>query len=490
MSTIPLAAADTLVRLDDALALTGARGRSVAGRGIDVVDPATGAVLTTLPGDDADDARRAADAAAAALPGWAATPPRTRSEILATAHRLMLDRADGLTALVSWESGKSRADARAEITYAAEFLRWFAEEAVRPEGHFGTAPDGLSTTVVTAQPVGVAALVTPWNFPAAMVTRKIAPALAAGCTAVLKPAAETPLTALAIEGLLGEAGVPDGVLQVVVTSAAGPVVATLLDHPAVRKLSFTGSTGVGRLLLRHAADRVVNCSMELGGNAPFVVCADADIESAVVGAVAAKLRNAGQACTAANRFLVHADVADEFTDALVREFDALSVGPPSDPATDLGPLIDRRAVERIQERVDDVLERGAVLANRPVPVPQAGSYLAPMILRDVPEDSALVVKETFGPVAPIVTWREPDDIVRLANSTEYGLAGYVFSGDTAQALRLGRAMRCGMVGINRGVVSDPAAPFGGMRQSGLGREGARDGIRAFQESQFLSVAGL
>ncbi|ALE74355.1 succinate-semialdehyde dehydrogenase [Pseudonocardia sp. EC080625-04] len=488
MST-SLAAGDT-VRPDDALALAGTGRHTGAGHGVDVADPATGAVLATLTDDDTDDARRAADTAAEAFAGWAATPPRTRSDVLVAAHRLMIERADRLAALVSSESGKSRGDARAEITYAAEFLRWFAEEAVRPDGHFGTAPDGRSTTVVTAQPVGVAALVTPWNFPAAMVTRKVAPALAAGCTAVLKPAAETPLTALAIAGLLGEAGVPDGAVQVVVTSRPGPVVASLLDHPAVRKLSFTGSTGVGRLLLRQAADRVVTSSMELGGNAPFVVCADADVEAAVAGAVIAKLRNAGQACTAANRFLVHADVADAFTDALATAFDAQRVGPATDPASDIGPLIDHRAVARIQGRVDDALGRGAVLANRPGPVPDAGSYLAPMVLRDVPADSALVVEETFGPVAPILTWREVDDVVRSANSTEYGLAGYVFSGDTAAALRLGRALRCGMVGINRGVVSDPAAPFGGMRRSGMGREGARDGIRAFQETQFLSVAGI
>lgn len=476
--------------LGEVLALPGLEHHLDAEHGFDVVDPATGAVLATIADAVADDARRAADIAADAFSGWAASPARTRSEILAAAHRSMLERADLLATLISWESGKSRDDARAEVGYAADFLRWFAEEAVRPEGHFGTAPDGRSTTVVTSQPVGVAVLVTPWNFPAAMVTRKVAPALAAGCTAVLKPAAETPLTALAIVGILREAGVPDAAVQVLTTFRPGPAVAALLDHPAVRKLSFTGSTEVGRALLRQAAGRVVNCSMELGGNAPFVVCADADLDAAVEGAVVAKLRNAGQACTAANRFLVHADIVDEFADALATAFDARRPGPAADPASDLGPLIDHRAVGRIRRHVDDALDRGAALVNNPVPVPAIGSYLAPMVLRNVPADSALVTEEIFGPVAPILVWQDLDEVVHAANSTEHGLAGYIYSRDTALAVRLGRAMRCGMVGVNRGVVSDPAAPFGGMRQSGLAREGAREGIRAFQETQFLSVAGL
>ncbi|MGI5126844.1 NAD-dependent succinate-semialdehyde dehydrogenase [Pseudonocardia sp. CA-107938] len=461
---------------------------TVIGCGFTVHDPATGEVVATVPDAGVDEARRAADAAASALPGWAATPPRRRSEVLARAHGLMVEQTDALALLISRESGKAQADARAEVGYAAEFFRWFAEEAVRPDGHFGLAPDGRSRSIVVPQPVGVAALVTPWNFPAAMVTRKVAPALAAGCTAVLKPAAETPLTALAIAEILTEAGAPAGALGVLPTTRPAEVVTALLEHDAVRKLSFTGSTAVGRQLLRQAAGRVVNCSMELGGNAPFVVCADADLDAAVEGALIAKLRNAGQACTAANRFLVHDAVAEEFTAALAEAFAARTVGPAADPDTDIGPLIDARAVRRIQGRVDEALARGASLAHPPAPVPGVGSFLAPLVVRDVPRDAALATEEIFGPVAPILTWSDPRDMIATANATEYGLAGYVYSSDIDRALTIGRSLQCGMVGVNRGVVSDPAAPFGGMKQSGLGREGAREGIRAFQETQFLSVA--
>ncbi|TWF75204.1 succinate-semialdehyde dehydrogenase/glutarate-semialdehyde dehydrogenase [Pseudonocardia hierapolitana] len=462
--------------------------RPAGEREFEVLDPATGTVISTVPDADAAAGRHAADTAAAAFPGWAATAPRRRSEVLAGTHRLMVERTEELARLISRESGKAQADARAEVAYAAEFFRWFAEEAVRPDGRFGTAPDGRSRTLVAAQPVGVAALVTPWNFPAAMVTRKVAPALAAGCTAVLKPAAETPLTALAIADILREAGAPAGALTVVPTTRPGDVVQALLEHDAVRKLSFTGSTAVGRLLLRQAANRVVNCSMELGGNAPFIVCADADLDAAVEGAVVAKLRNAGQACTAANRFLVHEAVADEFIAALAEAFAARTVGPPSDPGTDIGPLIDARAVRRIRALVDDAVGRGASLAHAPAAVPETGSFLAPLVVRDVPRDADLATTEIFGPIAPVLTWRDLDDVIASANATEYGLAGYVFSRDTARAVAIGRSLDCGMVGVNRGIVSDPAAPFGGMKQSGLGREGAQDGIRAFQETQFLSVA--
>ena len=366
-----------------------------------VHDPATDEIIATVADLGPERAVGAADAAAAALPGWAATPPRRRAEVLAEAHRLMIGRSAELAALISRESGKSLADARAEVTYAAEFFRWFGEETVRSRSAYGSAPDGRSTTIVTAQPVGVAALITPWNFPAAMVTRKVAPALAAGCAAVLKPAAETPLTALDIAAVLREAGVPDGVLQVVTSTRAGEVATALLEHDAVRKLSFTGSTPVGRLLLRQAAHRVLNCSMELGGNAPFVVCADADVEAAVEGALVAKLRNAGQACTAANRFFVHEAVMDDFVAALSAAFVARRIGPASTAGTDIGPLIDHRAVNRISALVEDAVRRGATPAHAPLNVPSTGSFLSPLVVRGVAPDCPLATEEVFGPVAPV-----------------------------------------------------------------------------------------
>lgn len=464
-------------------------GRPVATeRELAVADPATDEEIARVADADPAHAVAAADTAAAALPRWSGLPPRRRSEILATAHRLMVGRTTTLAALISRESGKSTADAVAEVGYAAEFFRWFAEEGVRSDGGFGTSPDGRSLTVVTAQPAGVALLITPWNFPAAMVTRKVAPALAAGCTAVLKPAAETPLTALAIRDLLVEAGAPEDVLTVLPTTRAGDVAAALLEHDAVRKLSFTGSTPVGRLLLRRAAERVVNCSMELGGDAPFVVCADADVEAAVAGAMTAKLRNAGQACTAANRFLVHAAVADEFVEAFARAVTGQRVGPASEEGTTIGPLIDHRAVRRVNALVDDAIRAGAVPAHDPAGIPAAGSFVAPLVLRDVAPGSPLAGQEIFGPVAPVTTWTDPAEMVRIANATEYGLAGYVFTRDVRAGTDIARSLQCGMVGLNRGVVSEPSAPFGGMKQSGLSREGAREGIRAFLETQYLAMA--
>ncbi|TCK25647.1 aldehyde dehydrogenase family protein [Pseudonocardia endophytica] len=456
--------------------------------GFAVLDPATDAELAIVPDAGAAHAGLAADAAAAALVEWGASAPRRRSEILVEAFRLMKERELELAALISAESGKAPDDARAEVAYAAEFFRWFGEEAVRSEGRYVTAPDGRSTTVVTSQPVGVAYLVTPWNFPAAMITRKVAPALAAGCTMVVKPAAETPLTALALADLLGEAGLPPGVLTVLPTTRPGEVTDVLLAHDAVRKLSFTGSTAVGRHLLRAAAGRVVNCSMELGGNAPFVVCADADLDAAVAGAMVAKLRNAGQACTAANRFFVHSAVLDEFVERLTVPFTGRRIGPAADEGTDVGPLIDHRAVARITALVGAAVENGADEAHPPSAVPAHGSFLAPRIIRNVAADADLATEEIFGPVAPVIGWNDEAEMLRAANATEFGLAGYVFAGDTHHAVALGRALQCGMVGVNRGVVSDPAAPFGGMKQSGLGREGSHEGLAAFQETQFLSVA--
>jgi len=452
----------------------------------EVIDPATHDVVDRVPDGGAAEATAAVDASAAALPAWSATTPRVRAEALRRAYDLMVLDQERLVGLNCAENGKAQADARAEVTYAAEFFRWYAEEAVRSEGDYATAPASGAKTLVTHQPVGVAALVTPWNFPAAMATRKIAPALAAGCTVVLKPAAETPLTALAVAGLLLEAGVPAGVVNVVTTTDAAAVVSTWLEDPRVRKISFTGSTPVGRVLLRQAADRVVNASMELGGNAPFVVTADADLDAAVAGAMIAKFRNAGQACTAANRFYVHADVAEDFVARLGKAVEGLRVGPASDPATEIGPLISAKAAQDVRGLVEAAVAAGATVAHR-AEAPAEGWYVAPTVLTDVAPDAAILASEIFGPVAPIVTWYDEEEMLRLVNGVELGLAAYVYAGRLQDGLRLAERIEAGMVGINRGLVSDPSAPFGGVKQSGLGREGAREGIREYQETRYFSV---
>lgn len=451
-----------------------------------VDDPATGAILAELPDAGPAEATAAVDAAAAALPGWAATSPRERAEVLRRTYDAMIAASDELTALIASENGKSQADARAEVAYAAEFFRWYSEEAVRGDGDYGLAPSGAARTLVTSRPVGVAALVTPWNFPAAMATRKIAPALAAGCTVVLKPAAETPLTAIAVARLLGEAGLPEGVVSVVPTTRAADVVGTWLADPRVRKVSFTGSTGVGKVLLHQAADRVLNASMELGGNAPFVVTADADVEAAVAGAMIAKFRNGGQACTAANRFYVHADVADAFVRRFGQEVAALTVGPSSDEKSQIGPMITAAAAAKITGLVAAARAEGATVAAQ-AGAPEGATFVAPTVLTGVAPDAAILTEEIFGPVAPVVTWTDTEELLGWVNGSEYGLAAYVYAGRLQDALRLAERIDAGMVGVNRGVVSDPSAPFGGVKQSGLGREGARDGIREFQETQFYSV---
>lgn len=453
-----------------------------------VEDPATGAAIAEVADAGAAEATLAVDAAHRALASWASTTPRARSEILRRTFELMIADRERLAALVAWENGKSLADARSEVGYAAEFFRWYAEEAVRTEGEYGASPAGGTRTLVTHRPVGVAALVTPWNFPAAMATRKIAPALAAGCTVVLKPAAETPLTALALAHLLRSAGLPDGAVNVVPTARPAAVVTTWLEDARVRKISFTGSTAVGRSLLRQASDRVVNASMELGGNAPFIVTDDADLDAAVAGAMLAKFRNGGQACTAANRFYVHADVVEEFVARFGLAVAALRVGPAFEPATEIGPLVSRTALAGVASVVDEAVAAGATLAHRAaVAADLAGWFYPPTLLTDVAPDAPILESEIFGPVAPVVTWSTDAEVIAWANRSEYGLAAYVYSGSLQRALRIGEALEAGMVGINRGIVSDPAAPFGGVKQSGIGREGARDGMREFQETQYLSV---
>jgi succinate-semialdehyde dehydrogenase/glutarate-semialdehyde dehydrogenase len=456
------------------------------GARIDVLDPATGDVLAAVADASAEDALAAVDAAEAAAPGWAATAPRERAEILRRAFELMRAREDEITAAITAEMGKPLAEARGEAAYAAEFLRWFAEEAVRAEGEYAIAPGGAARILVLPQPVGIAVLVTPWNFPAAMATRKLGPALAAGCTAIVKPATETPLTTLLIVSLLEEAGLPPGVVGVLTTSRPRQVVATMVDDPRVRKLSFTGSTEVGRELLALAARSVVNVSMELGGNAPFLVLEDADVDAAVAGAMAAKLRNGGEACTAANRFLVHESVAERFTDALVAAMAAVRVGPGTEPGIELGPMINAAAVDKIDALVEDARDRGARVRTGGQRLDRPGWFYPPTVLDRVAPGSAILRDEVFGPVAPLTTFTDEDAAIAAANDTEHGLVAYVFSRDLRRAMRVGEALETGMVGLNRGVVSDPAAPFGGVKQSGVGREGGGHGLREFLEPKYFS----
>jgi succinate-semialdehyde dehydrogenase/glutarate-semialdehyde dehydrogenase len=453
----------------------------------DVLDPSTGEVLASVANGTVEDAIAAVDAADAAAAQWAATSPRERSEILRRAFELMTAEADQLARLVTLENGKALADARGEVAYAAEFFRWYAEEAVRAHGSVLTAPSGANKILVVHQPVGICVLVTPWNFPAAMATRKIGPALAAGCTVVLKPASDTPLTALAMARILEDAGVPPGVVNVLPARRSGPTVSAMLHDPRVRKLSFTGSTEVGRILLREAADQVINCSMELGGNAPFLVFADADLDAAVDGAMIAKMRNAGEACTAANRFYVQRPVVEEFGRRLAERMKALRMGPGLDDGIEVGPLVNDDTAAKVHELVEGAVQEGAtavVGGRRPE---RAGFYYEPTVLTGVRPGSAILDEEIFGPVAPIVTFDDEAEAVRMANATEFGLVSYVFTSDLARGLRVGEALESGMVGLNRGLVSDPAAPFGGTKQSGIGREGGHDGMLDYLESKYIAV---
>ncbi len=452
-----------------------------------VIDPATEDPIAEVANATPEDALDAVDAAAAALPKWAATAPRERAECLRRAWELMVARAEPLARLMVLENGKALKDARGEIMYAAEFFRWYAEEAVRIDGGLSVAPSGANRIMVQRQPVGVSVLITPWNFPAAMATRKIGPALAAGCTVVLKPAKETPLSALAVAGLLAEAGVPAGVVNVLPTTKPGPMTEAMLADPRVRKLSFTGSTEVGRMLLKTAAETVTNCSMELGGNAPFLVFEDADIDAAVDGAFLAKMRNGGEACTAANRFYVHDAVADQFSAKLAGRLAALRVGPGLDDGIDLGPLVNSDTRSKVAELVDSATADGAKVLTGGQAPDRAGFFYPPTVLDQVPAGAGILGQEIFGPVAPIVRFTDRQQAITLANATEYGLVSYLYSRDLRKALQVAEALEAGMVGINRGVVSDPAAPFGGVKQSGLGREGGHDGLLEFTETKYIAV---
>ncbi|WP_296665485.1 NAD-dependent succinate-semialdehyde dehydrogenase [Demequina sp.] len=460
---------------------------SSTGATLDVTDPSTGEVLRSIADASPEDAQRAMDAAAAAQAAWAATAPRVRGEILRKAFELVRERAEDLALLMTLEMGKPLAEARGEVAYGNEFLRWFSEEAVRVTGRYGLNPEGTGRMIVSQRPVGPCYLITPWNFPLAMATRKIAPALAAGCTVVVKPAALTPLTTLALAAILEEAGVPAGVVNVLTTSDSRGVSAPIIGDPRLRKLSFTGSTEVGRALMKQAADGVLRVSMELGGNAPFVVFEDADLDKAVEGALAAKFRNIGQACTAANRFIVHASVADEFARRVTERVAAMRVGRGTEDGVTIGPLIDDRAVATSLSLVDDAVAKGATLAVGGAAIDGPGSFVQPTVLTDVQPGSAILREEIFGPVLAIATFDTEDQAIALANATEYGLVSYVYTQDLARGHRLIDRFDTGMMGLNAGVVSNAAAPFGGVKQSGIGREGGLEGIHEYLSTKYTLI---
>ena len=458
---------------------------STSGRSIAVTDPATGRTIATIADASPEDGVRAMDAAAAAQADWAATAPRVRGEILRRAFDLLQERADDFALLMTLEMGKPFAEARGEVTYGGEFLRWFSEEAVRISGRYGINPEGSGRMIVTHLPVGPSYLITPWNFPLAMATRKIAPALAAGCTAIVKPAELTPLTTLLFAKLLDDAGLPAGVLNVVTTSTASTVSEPILSDPRLRKLSFTGSTAVGVSLLKQAADGVLRTSMELGGNAPFIVFDDADLDKAVDGAMLAKFRNIGQACTAANRFIVHESVADEFARRVTEKVRALSVGRGTESGVTIGPLINEAAVAKANDLVSDAVSRGATLAIGGHAIDGEGTFYEPTVLTGVTAGSDILRNEIFGPVLSIIPFTDEADAVAKANDTEFGLVGYVFTENLARGQRLIESLQTGMMGLNVGVVSNAGAPFGGMKQSGIGREGGSEGIHEYLETKYV-----
>jgi succinate-semialdehyde dehydrogenase / glutarate-semialdehyde dehydrogenase len=461
---------------------------ATGGRTFGVDDPSTGEVLCEVADATPEDGKAALDAAVAAQAEWAATAPRERSEILRRAFELLNARTEDLALLMTLEMGKPLAEARGEIAYAAEFFRWFSEEAVRIEGGYQVAPNGSGRFLVTRQPVGPTLLITPWNFPMAMGGRKIGPAIAAGCTMVIKPAEQTPLSMLALAAILTEAGLPAGVLNVVTTTDPAGVMEPLIRDGRARKLSFTGSTSVGRKLLEQCADKVLRTSMELGGNAPFLVFDDADLDAAVDGAMQAKMRNIGEACTAANRFYVQRGVADEFARRLTERMAALPIGRGTEPGVIVGPLIDADAVEKVSSLVQDAADRGAKVLTGGATVDGPGNFYQATVLTDVPREARMATEEIFGPVAPISVFDTEEEAVAAANDTEYGLVSYVYTNDLKRALRVSENLEAGMIGLNQGVVSNPAAPFGGVKQSGLGREGGRVGIDEFLETKYVAVA--
>jgi succinate-semialdehyde dehydrogenase / glutarate-semialdehyde dehydrogenase len=461
--------------------------KSSDGQRFDVIDPATENIITSVASATVDDAKAAVDAASEAFPAWAAKKPRERGEVLRKAFELIMRDAERIAKLMTLENGKALPDARAEVAYAAEFFRWNAEEAVRNLGQFSNAPASGARTLVHHRPAGVAVLVPPWNFPAAMATRKIGPALAAGCSVILKPASDTPLTILALMPILQEAGVPAGVVNVIPSRSSGKVVSATLHDARVRVLSFTGSTDVGRKLLQEAADNVIKPAMELGGNAPFIVFEDADVDAAVDGAMIAKMRNMGEACTAANRFLVHAKVQEEFSKKLTERMQALKLGNGLDDGVAVGPLINQEGRDKVVALVEDAVKKGARVLTGGTPPNGKGYFYPPTVLVDVPDDAKMLDEEIFGPVAAIQSFTSEEEAIRRANDTIYGLVAYLYTRDLARGMRISEQLECGMVGLNRGLVSDPAAPFGGMKQSGIGREGAHEGLMEFLQTQYIST---
>jgi succinate-semialdehyde dehydrogenase/glutarate-semialdehyde dehydrogenase len=452
-----------------------------------VEDPATGETLCEVADATPDDARAALDAAVAAQAGWAATPPNERSEILHRAFLALGEQADELALLMTLEMGKAVAESKGEIAYAAEFFRWFSGEALRVDGYYKTAGNGQSRVLVMRQPVGPCYFITPWNFPNAMGTRKIGPAIAAGCTMVVKPAHQTPLSMLALAKVLEECGLPPGVLNVVTSTSSSDVSVPIIGDPRLRKLSFTGSTEVGRKLIAQAADQVLKVSMELGGNAPFLVFDDADLDAAVDGAMLAKMRNVGEACTSANRFHVHESVAEEFGRRLAERMGAMKVGRGTDDGVEVGPLIDDKQQAKVAELVDDAVSKGATCVTGGRRPEGAGYFYEPTVLTGVTADARVLSEEIFGPVAPIATFRTEEEAIEAANKTEFGLVSYVFTRDLKRALRVCEALETGMIGLNQGLVSNAGAPFGGVKQSGTGREGGNEGIAEYLETKYVAV---
>ncbi|MBF0671866.1 MAG: NAD-dependent succinate-semialdehyde dehydrogenase [Salinibacterium sp.] len=473
-----------LESVPDGLFIAGEWRAASGGATLDVRDPATGEVIKRIADATADDARAAMDAAAGAQAEWAATAPRVRGEILRKAFDLMMERRDDVALLMTLEMGKPLAEAQGEVTYGGEFLRWFSEEAVRISGRYATNPEGTGRMIVSQRPVGPCYLITPWNFPLAMATRKVGPALAAGCTVIIKPAQLTPLTTLFFVKLLEEAGLPKGVVNVLTSSSSSSVSEPILGDDRLRKLSFTGSTPVGVSLMKQAADKVLRTSMELGGNAPFIVFDDADLDKAVEGAMLAKFRNIGQACTAGNRFIVHESVAEEFARRVTEKVNGFRVGRGTEEGVTIGPLIDEKAVGKASALVTDAVERGATLHTGGKPIEGKGTFFEPTVISGVKPGSDILREEIFGPVMSIVTFRDEDEAVRMANDTEYGLVGYVFTKDLARGQRLIDSLDTGMMGLNVGVLSNAAAPFGGVKQSGLGREGGFEGIHEYLSPKY------
>ncbi|MEN2738218.1 NAD-dependent succinate-semialdehyde dehydrogenase [Microbacterium sp. X-17] len=475
---------DLLARIPTGLLIGGEWIAAEGGKTFDVRDPATGEVIRTIADASPADGIRALDAAVAAQDAWAATAPRKRSDILRGAFELVRDRAEEIALLMTLEMGKPLSEARGELAYGNEFLRWFSEEAVRISGRYGLNPEGTGNMIVSQRPVGPSYFITPWNFPLAMATRKIAPALAAGCTTVIKPAAQTPLTTLYFASILQEAGLPAGVVNVIQTSTSGAVSAPIIADPRLRKLSFTGSTEVGRRLIAQAAEGVLRVSMELGGNAPFLVFADADLDKAVDGAMLAKFRNIGQACTAANRFIVEESIADEFARRVTERVQAMRIGRGTEEGVQIGPLIDEAAVAKAKSLVADAVERGATVRTGGEAIEGAGTFFQPTVVAGVRPGSDILSEEIFGPVLAIATFRDEDEAVRLANDTEFGLVSYVFTTDLARGHRMIDRLETGMMGLNAGVISNAAAPFGGVKQSGVGREGGFEGIHEYLSTKY------